>query len=83
MSMLNTKCQNTIICFVLIIFSTRGLTKKMFSSTIRQQEALSDLTSRAQENLAGAHIVRLFHQQNAESEKFKQINYKVSLAELF
>jgi ATP-binding cassette subfamily B protein len=66
--------------FPLIILSTRGIAKKMFQATIDYQAQLSTLTSHVQENLLGAHVVRIFHQQRQENERFAKTNQEVYVA---
>lgn len=63
-----------LIPFPLIMLTMRGITKKMFQATIDYQAQLSRLVSHVQENLSGAHVVRLFHQQNQENARFSLTN---------
>lgn len=60
--------------FPLVILATRGITKRMFKATIEYQQELSKMASHIQENLLGAHVVRLFHQQTKEGERFSVTN---------
>jgi ATP-binding cassette subfamily B multidrug efflux pump len=60
--------------FPLIILTMRGLTKRMFQATLDYQSQMGKLISHVQENLLGAHVVRLFHQQARENERFAQTN---------
>ncbi len=60
--------------FPLVMIATSGITKRMFFETKAYQESLSELVSHVQENLLGAHVVRLFHQQEQEGSRFKNIN---------
>lgn len=60
--------------FPLVMISAQILSKKMFIRTKEYQKALSNLTSHVQENLSGAHIVRAFHQEKQEEEKFEISN---------
>jgi ATP-binding cassette subfamily B multidrug efflux pump len=60
--------------FPLVIIATRGLTKRMFEATKNYQERLSLMVNHVQENLSGAHVVRLFHQQEAEGVRFSKTN---------
>lgn len=62
--------------FPLIILATSGITKRMFQATIDYQRQLGELISHVQENLLGAHIVRLFHQQHHENQRFAVTNQK-------
>lgn len=62
--------------FPLIILAMTNITKKMFLATIDYQKQLSRMANHIQENLLGAHIVRLFHQQKQESERFLITNQK-------
>jgi len=38
------------------------------------QEFLSDITARAQENLTGVRVIRAYAQEDAEIEKFQELN---------
>lgn len=60
--------------FPLIIFATSGITTRMFHRTMEYQQQLSHMVSHIQENLLGAHVVRLFHQQQQEDERFDATN---------
>jgi ATP-binding cassette subfamily B protein len=60
--------------FPLVMLAMSGISKKMFERTRFYQESLSILVNHVQENLLGAHIVRLFHQQEAESLRFEATN---------
>lgn len=60
--------------FPLVMVATRTLTKRMFEATKNYQEHLSNLVNHVQENLGGAHVVRLFHQQEAEGVRFSFSN---------
>jgi ATP-binding cassette, subfamily B, multidrug efflux pump len=61
--------------FPLVMITTAGITKRMFHATIDYQAKLSRLVNHIQENLLGAHVVRLFHQQNQEAERFEITNH--------
>lgn len=60
--------------FPLIALAMQYITKKMFHATLSYQEQLSMMISHIQENLLGAHVVRLFHQQEREGERFLKTN---------
>lgn len=60
--------------FPLIILATSGIVRNMFYRTIDYQKQLSELISHVQENLLGAHIVRLFHQQDQENKRYIATN---------
>jgi len=60
--------------FPLVMIAMSGISRKMFDTTRFYQERLSVLVNHVQENLLGAHIVRLFHQQKAESARFVATN---------
>lgn len=68
--------------FPLVILATGFLTQKMFNKTKAYQEELSNLTTHVQENLLGAQVVRLFHQQKEEEQRFLQTNQKTLNAAL-
>lgn len=63
--------------FPLVMIATRRLTKRMFEATKNYQEHLSHVVNHVQENLGGAHVVRLFHQQEAEGVRFSTTNRRI------
>lgn len=65
---------SALIPFPLVIIATGSITKKMFQASKDYQEQLSHMVSHIQENLLGAHVVRLFHQQREEGERFRLTN---------
>lgn len=60
----------------LVIASSGLLSNRMFLKTKKYQETLSSMTSHIQENLLGAHLIRLFHQQDSEAKRFYATNKK-------
>ncbi len=67
--------------FSLIIIPLVSLAVKYFGSIIHNhfekiQETFSELSSNIQENLAGVRVLRAFNQEEAEIEKFRNINQK-------
>lgn len=60
--------------FPLIMITTRSISRRMFQATLDYQQQQSKLVSHVQENLLGAHVVRLFHQQHNENERFAKTN---------
>lgn len=68
--------------FPLIVLATSQITKKMFLASIAYQQELSTLISHVQENLLGAHVVRLFHQQHQEARRFHKTNHTILSAGL-
>lgn len=66
----------TLLPFPLMMISTWALTKKMFLATKGYQEELGHMVSHVQENLHGAHVVRLLNQQESESARFLLTNQK-------
>lgn len=60
--------------FPLVVIATRSITKRLFVATKGYQEQLSRMVDHIQENLLGAHVVRLFHQQDSEALRFKKTN---------
>ncbi len=62
--------------FPLVMLVTSLLSGKMFARTKEYQAALSDLSSHIQENLSAISVVRVFHQEKKEEEKFAKINQK-------
>src|SRR5438128_1225561 len=69
-------------------FLRRALGRQIHSRFEAVQEQFSDLTTLAQENLAGVRIVRAFRQEQAEIERFEKLNEgyltkNMRLAELY
>ncbi|MCA9508994.1 MAG: ABC transporter ATP-binding protein [Myxococcales bacterium] len=60
--------------FPLVMFATRRLTRRVFEATKNYQACLGAVVNRVQENLSGAHLIRLFHQQDAEAQRFYTTN---------
>jgi ATP-binding cassette, subfamily B, multidrug efflux pump len=55
----------------IIIGATRAFSKRLFSATRKNQDALSALSSRIQSNLAGIRVVRSFAVEDYEEERFR------------
>lgn len=66
--------------FPVVMLATRGLSQRIFSATKYYQERLSFMVNHIQENLQGAQVVRLFHQQHAEAIRFAKTNHETFLA---
>lgn len=62
--------------FPLIALSMSGITRSMFVATMEYQQALSNMVSHVQENLLGAQVVKAFHRQEQEGDRFFQANDK-------
>lgn len=62
--------------FVLVMTSAQALTGRMFRCVRDYQASLAKLTEHVQENLSGAQIIRLFHQEEAENRKFESTNHR-------
>lgn len=60
--------------FPLVVLATSGISRRMFQATVEYQAQLGVMTNHVQENLLGAHVVRLFHQQQAEDIRFQTTN---------
>lgn len=60
--------------FPLMIFTMQGLSARLFRASKEYQHRLDSLVSHIQENLLGAHVVRLFHRQNEEERRFFKTN---------
>lgn len=60
--------------FIFIIIIAKTLSAKIFKSTKAHQEQLSNLASHLQENLLLFQLVKIFHRQSYEEERFKQTN---------
>lgn len=70
--------------FPLMAISMTGLSKRLFEASRAYQNELDNLVSHLQENLLGAHVVRLFHKQDAEAQRFSKTNnntYKAAIAQ--
>ena len=68
--------------FPLVIISMSGLSKRLFATSKTYQEKLGEMVSHIQENLLGAHLVRLYHRQTGEEKRFAQKNeqcYKAAI----
>jgi len=46
---------------------------RLHSANIKQQEALSDMTSQVQENLTGIRVIKAFVREDHESQQFKKV----------
>lgn len=60
--------------FPLVMALAQLLAKAMYARTRKNQEALANLTTHVQENLAGQGVVRAFSQQDAERDRFGKTN---------
>ncbi len=60
--------------FLLVIVSAQMLTGRMFHRVKEYQASLAKLTEHVQENLSGAGVVRVFHQERVEEKKFQKTN---------
>ncbi len=65
--------------FALVTIPTVSLAVKYFGSLIHKrfekvQEAFSEISARAQENLAGVRVIRAFTQESSEIEQFRRLN---------
>ncbi|EPG73632.1 ABC transporter transmembrane region [Leptospira fainei serovar Hurstbridge str. BUT 6] len=60
-----------------IILPVTLFTKKITKSTERLQEKMADLNANLQEMISGIKVIRIFHTEEFEKEKFKKINQNV------
>ncbi len=60
--------------FPLVMITAQALSGRMFQRVREYQASLSDLSARIQENLSGAQVVRVFHQEEAENTRFAAVN---------
>lgn len=70
--------------FPLMALSMSGLSKKLFEASKAYQQKLDALVSHVQENLLGAHVIRLFHKQDDEGARFYKTNdeaYEAAIAQ--
>lgn len=58
---------------VLALIASRA----MFRGTLSTQRAIAELSAHVQENLQGAQVVRMFHQEKLESIRFEEVNESV------
>ena len=63
--------------FPIMMLVARAISMEMYRRVRKNQENLSLLTAKVQENLTGAHLVRVFDQGPAEIERFSQVNNQV------
>lgn len=61
-----------------IIYPVTWFTKKISKSTTKFQEKMADLNANVQEMLSGIRVIRSFHTEYYEFNKFKDINKKVT-----
>jgi ATP-binding cassette, subfamily B, multidrug efflux pump len=66
--------------FLLVIVSAQMLTGRMFHRAKEYQASIAKLTEHVQENLSGAAVVRVFHQERFEEKKFEKTNQDTYLA---
>jgi len=64
----------SVLPFVLVIMISQSLNRKMFERVKENQAALSKLTEHVQENLNGAQVIRVFHQEMSEERRFANVN---------
>lgn len=60
--------------FPIMMVVAQGISMEMYRRVRKNQENLSLLTSKVQENLTGAHLVRVFDQGDAEINRFGKVN---------
>lgn len=59
--------------FPLMIFIVKKLSASMFRTSRRMQEALSRLTTRVEENVSAAAVVRAYCREEGETESFREV----------
>ncbi|PJZ68061.1 ABC transporter permease [Leptospira perolatii] len=60
-----------------IILPVTLFTRKITKSTARSQEKMADLNANLQEMISGIKVIRVFHTEDLEKEKFQKINHNV------
>ena len=60
--------------YPLFIFVARGFGKALYERSRDAQSALGQLSDRAQENLAGVRVVRAYGLEEAQAERFEEVN---------
>lgn len=68
--------------FPLMILATKILSHKIFLSTKDYQEKVSNLVSHVQENLLLSQLIRIFHRQEYEVNRFNSTNFDAYLSAL-
>ena len=63
--------------FPIMMAVAQGISMEMYRRVRKNQENLSKLTAKVQENLTGAHLVRVFDQGQAEIDRFAKVNDEV------
>lgn len=58
------------------LFLMRWLARKLFLETRAQQQELGQISNLVQENLAGAHVVRAFNQEDKQAKGFDRLNQR-------
>jgi ATP-binding cassette subfamily B protein len=61
--------------FPLLMLVTRAFSRRMFSYTRANQEAIGGLSSLVQSSIAGVRVVRAFGLEKSELERFDQVNH--------
>ncbi|MEO1482143.1 MAG: ABC transporter ATP-binding protein [Myxococcota bacterium] len=64
------------------LFLMRFLARKLFFKTREQQQQLGQISNLIQENLAGAHVVRAFNQEDRQAAAFDVLNERYYTASL-
>lgn len=64
------------------LFLMRFLARRLFFKTREQQEQLGEISNLIQENLAGAHVVRAFNQEERQAAAFDVLNDRYYFASL-
>jgi ATP-binding cassette subfamily B multidrug efflux pump len=75
--MLGISVKLTLLLFItmpLVSLTVKYLGQQIHVRFEKIQEFFSDITARAQENLTGVRVVRAYAQEDAEIEKFQQLN---------
>jgi ATP-binding cassette subfamily B protein len=60
--------------YPLLLLAVKHFSRKLMEYTLRVQEGLADLSSRAQENLSGMHVIRAYDADQREIDAFVSAN---------
>ncbi len=60
--------------YPVVLWLVKRMSRQLMERTVKVQEGLSELSARAQENLAGMTVVKAYALENLEIEKFKRMN---------
>lgn len=61
--------------FPLVMIVAKLVSKRMFKATQGYQSALSDMTTHLQEALSGISLIKAYHREKKENERFAHVNH--------